>query len=92
MKGEKVKKREAVKLYTEDGEELEEERYEEKVREFWQGIYQMHGNEIEEEWGKEKRREHGQGLEQTKRRENDPTEMWLPRVGGPILECKNYEV
>ena len=40
----------------------------------------MHGNEIEEEWREEKRREYGQVLEQTKRRENDSTEMWLLRV------------
>ena len=51
LKGEKTQKREKVKLYTGEGEELEEGRYEEEVRLFWQGIYQMHGNEIERESG-----------------------------------------
>ena len=56
LKGEKMQKEEKVKLYNEEGEELEEERYEEQIRGFWQRIYQMHGNDIEREWGKKKER------------------------------------
>ena len=91
LKGEKVEKRERVKLYTEEGEELESELYEEEIRGFWQDIYQMHGNEIEREWGLEKREEYEEKLARTRRREEDPNELWLPRLGDPYWNVRTME-
>ena len=91
LKGEKRKKEEKVKLYNEEGEELEEERYEEQIRGFWQRIYQMHGNDIEREWGEEEKEVYEELLERTKRREEDSSEMWLPRVGNPYWNIRTMK-
>ena len=90
LKGEKIKE-EKVKLYTEEGEELEEERYEERMREFWQNIYQMHGNEIDKEWGEEKIEEYEEVLEAMRRREENIAEMWLPRLGNPSWNVRRMK-
>ena len=91
LKGEKRKKEEKVKLYNEEGEELEEERYKEQIRGFWHGIYQMHGNDIEREWREEEKEEYEELLERTKRREEDSSEMWLLRVGNPYWNIKTMK-
>ena len=83
MKGEKMQKEEKVKLYGEEGEEV---RYEEKIRGFWQRIYQMHGNDRERMRGGRRRggknKEERRGLYR-----NVATESRRS-----ILEHKDYDV
>ena len=91
LKGEKSQKVERVKLFTEEGEELHEERYEQEVRGFWQAIYQMHGNDIERRWGTQEKEEYKELLVRTRRREEDPEELWLPRIGDPYRNVRTMK-
>ena len=79
LKGEKVNGNRKLKLYTEDGEELEEEKYEDEIRNFWEGIYKLHENKMEETWNGERMEEYENALRRFRERETNPEEMWLPR-------------
>ena len=54
ISGKEVKKKE-LKIYDEDGKELEEIEAKEKIERFWKQIYQTHQNKIEEYWNQEEK-------------------------------------
>ena len=52
INGKEVKKKE-LRIYDEDGKELEEIEAKEKIERFWKQIYQTHQNKIKEYWNQE---------------------------------------
>ena len=60
---------------------LEGDKMREKMRNFWQGIYQMHLNRIEEKWTEEIRRRYEEELEIRRRREvGEQERLMLPKI------------
>ena len=55
LKGERVKDRRSLKLYGEDGVELERGKAEEEAEEYWSKIYRKHVNGINTIWNPEKK-------------------------------------
>ena len=54
ISGKEVKKKE-LRIYDEDGKELEEIEAKEKIERFWKQIYQTHQNKINEYWSQEEK-------------------------------------
>lgn len=81
LKGKCKEKKKDLKLFNENEEEICEEEYEEKVRQFWEGIYKKNRNRIQEEWNEEKQRKYREMLDRERAREEDTEELWLPKVG-----------
>ena len=92
LKGEKTKGNKKLKLYTEEGEELEEGKCGEEAKQFWEGIYRMHENRMEEVWNGEIREQYEEALRRFEEREANPEEMWLPRVGNPYWNVRVMEI
>ena len=55
LKGEKVKKKDEMKIYNEEGEEMENIECQEEMTRYWQGIYTKNGNRMDEVWNEEKK-------------------------------------
>ena len=88
LKGGRVKKKDTLKLYTEEGVELNRVECQEEIKNFWQGIYKMHGNKMEEVWDVTNKIEYEEKLRRTRERERNPRELWLPRLGDPYRNIK----
>ena len=61
LKGEE-KKREIVKIYNEEGEELIRRTLTEELEEYWKTIYQKHRNDLYEIWNQENRTNYEQNM------------------------------
>ena len=92
LKGEKVKKKDEMKIYNEEGEEMENIECQEEMTRYWQGIYTKNGNRMDEVWNEEKKREYENIVRETRERENDTREMGLPRVGDPYRNVKTMKL
>ena len=88
LKGGRIEKKDILKLYTEEGVEIDEINGQEEIKRFWQGIYNMHENKMEEVWNETKKIEYDRKLREAKERERNPGELWLPRLGDPYANVK----
>ena len=88
LKGKKVDRRKDLKVYRENGEELKGDQCGLEIKKFWEKIYRKNGNNMEEEWSEVKRREYMEMIRRERLREEDPSELWLPRVGDPYRNVR----
>ena len=58
LKGEQVKEKGTLRLYGEDGVELERDKVEEEVKDFWGKIYRKYDNNVGEVWSMVEREEY----------------------------------
>lgn len=68
-------KKQDTKLYTEEGEEVEEDKYDKVIKEFWEKIYRKNGNKMDEAWNQETQNEYREDLNKIKARERNPNEL-----------------
>ena len=88
LKGGRIKEKEDLKLYTEEGVEIDENKCKEEIIKVWQGIYKMHRNRMGEEWNDQKKLEYELKIREARERETRQNEMWLPRIGDPYRNIK----
>ena len=88
LKGERTDDKKEVRLFTAEGQELEEEKYEREIRGYWGNIYRKYESVTDKEWNERKIIEYEESLEVERAREEDPGELWLPRIGQPYRNVK----
>lgn len=81
LQGKTRERKKELKLYRENGGEVEESKCEEVIGEFWEQIYRKNGDKMEDVWDLEQRRQYSEDLAKSRAREEDPSELWLPKVG-----------
>ena len=62
ISGKEVKKKE-LRIYDEEGKEMEEIEAKEKIERFWKQIYQTYQNKIEEYWNQEEKETYEREME-----------------------------
>ena len=67
LKGEKAKDKNTLRIYGEDGVELERGEVEEEIKGFWNGVYRKHRNDIEKVWNTEIKEAYTREYEQIKK-------------------------
>ena len=80
ISGKEVKKKE-LRMYDEDGKELEKIEAEERIERFWKQIYQTHQNKINEYWNQEQREMYEIEMERMeKQNREEETNENIPRI------------
>ena len=79
ISGKEVKKKE-LRIYDEDGKELEEIEAKEKIERFWKQIYQTHQNKIEEYWNQEEKETYEREMERIEEQDREETNEDIPRL------------
>ena len=87
ISGKEVKKKE-LKIYDEDGKELEEIEAKEKVERFWKQIYQTHQNKIEEYWNQEEKETYEREMERIEEQGREERNEDIPRL---VLALDTYK-
>ena len=80
LKGETVKEKGPLRVYDEDGKELEREKAKEEVKKFWSNIYRKHDNDIEETWDARCKEEYIREYDRLKRNIEEKQAVRLNRV------------
>ena len=83
LKGEKVKEKNTLTVYGEDGVELEKVKVEEKIKNFWNGIYRKHKNEIDSVWNSGTREEYIKEYKKIQQEIKEKKSIKLGKVEGP---------
>ena len=73
ISGKEVKKKE-LRIYDEDGKELEE------IEGFWKQIYQTHQNKIEEYWNQKEKETYEREMERIEEQDREETNEDIPRL------------
>ena len=79
ISGKQVKKKE-LRIYDEDGKELEEIEAKEKIERFWKQIYKTHQNKIEEYWNQEEKEPYKREMERIEEQDREETNEDIPRL------------
>ena len=79
ISGKEVKKKE-LRIYDEDGKELEEIEAKEKIERFWKQIYQTHQNKIEEYWNQEEKETYEREMDRIEEQDREETNEDIPRL------------
>ena len=72
ISGKEVKKKE-LRIYDEDGKELEEIESKERIERFWKQIYQTHQNKINEYWNQEENETYEIEMERIEEQDREET-------------------
>ena len=78
ISGKEVKKKE-LRIYDEDGKEMEETEAKEKTERFWKQIYQTQ-NKIEEYWNQEEKETYEREMERIEEQDREGTKEDIPRL------------
>ena len=79
ISGKGVKKKE-LRIYDEDGKELEEIEAKEKIENSWKQIYQTHQNKINEYWNQEEKEIYEIEMERIEEQDREETNEDIPRI------------
>ena len=80
ISGNEVNKKE-VRIYNEDGKELEEIEAEERIERFWKQMYQTHQNRINEYWNQEEKETYEIEMERIEEQDREEeTNEDIPRI------------
>ena len=79
ISGKEVKKKE-LRIYDEDGKELEEIEGKVKIERFWKQIYQTHQNKINEHWNQEEKETYEIEMERIEEQDREETNEDILRI------------
>ena len=79
ISGKEVKKKE-LRIFDEDGKELDEIEAKEKIERLWKQIYPTHQNKINEYWNQEEKETYDIEMERIEEQDREETNEDIPRI------------